>query len=345
MGCSGSNNVGTSNNVNPTTQTRNLNLAKVNLQGKYAFGVDLGGTTVKLGYFTKDGKNVEKWEITTNTQNSGENILPDIAKAIKDKMKEKNMTKQDIVGVGIGVPGPVDSQGIIYGAVNLGWGTFNIEEKLHGLLDNMAVKAGNDANVAALGEMWQGGGKGHSNVVAVTLGTGVGGGIIVRGEILAGATGAGGEVGHIHLNDDETDVCGCGNRGCLEQYASATGVVRLANKALQSGKGGNSSLSKLDKVTAKDVWDAVKAGDSLAVEIAETYGKYLGKGLAAIADVCNPTIFVIGGGVSKAGDVLIKYAEKYFQEYAFKGARGAKIVLSVLGNDSGIYGAAKMVLP
>jgi glucokinase len=209
----------------------------------------------------------------------------------------------------------------------------------------MAVKAGNDANVAALGEMWQGGGKGHSNVVAVTLGTGVGGGIIVRGEILAGATGAGGEVGHIHLNDDETDTCGCGNKGCLEQYASATGVVRLANKALQSGKGGNSSLAKLDKVTAKDVWDAVKAGDSLAVEIAETYGKYLGKGLAAIADVCNPTIFVIGGGVSKAGDVLIKYAEKYFQEYAFKGARGAKIVLSVLGNDSGIYGAAKMVLP
>ena len=126
----------------------------------------------------------------------------------------------------------------------------------------MAVKAGNDANVAALGEMWQGGGKGHSNVVAVTLGTGVGGGIIVRGEILAGATGAGGEVGHIHLNDDETDVCGCGNKGCLEQYASATGVVRLANKALQSGKGGNSSLAKLDKVTAKDVWDAAKAGDS-----------------------------------------------------------------------------------
>jgi glucokinase len=336
MGCSGPSNIGEAQN------SRKLN---VNLAGKYAFGVDLGGTTVKLGYFTKDGKNIEKWEITTNTNNCGENILPDIANAIKNKMKEKNMTKADVVGVGIGVPGPVDNQGIIYGAVNLGWGTFNIEKKLSSLLDGMAVKAGNDANVAALGEMWQGGGKGHTNVVAVTLGTGVGGGIIVKGEIVAGSTGAGGEVGHIHLNDDETDTCGCGNKGCLEQYASATGVVRLANKALQSGKGGNSSLAKLDKVTAKDVWDAAKAGDSLGVEIAETYGKYLGKGLAAIADVCNPTIFVIGGGVSNAGDVLITYANKYFQQYAFKGCRGAKIVLSVLGNDSGIYGAAKMVLP
>ena len=248
MGCSGPSNVG---------EAQGGKKLDVNLAGKYAFGVDLGGTTVKLGYFTKDGKNIEKWEITTNTKNSGENILPDIAKAIKDKMKEKNMTKQDVVGVGIGVPGPVDSQGTIYGAVNLGWGTFNIESKLKSLLDGMAVKAGNDANVAALGEMWQGGGKGHSNVVAVTLGTGVGGGIIIKGEILAGSTGAGGEVGHIHLNDDETDSCGCGNKGCLEQYASATGVVRLANKALQSGKGGDSSLAKLEKVTAKDIWDAV----------------------------------------------------------------------------------------
>lgn len=309
---------------------------------KSVFGVDLGGTTVKLGLFDPEGNVQDKWEIPTRKEDAGKLILPDIAEAIKNKMQEKGITKEDVVGVGIGVPGPVDSQGVIYKAANLGWGVFSIKEELTNLLDGIPVEAGNDANVAALGEMWRGGGQGYNNMVAVTLGTGVGGGIIVDGKILTGATGAGGEIGHILVEENETEVCGCGKTGCLEQYASATGVVRLANRRL--AKDDKASSLRGIQVTAKDVWDAVKAGDELAIEVAEQFGEYLGKGLAAVACVVNPDIFVIGGGVSKAGDVLLGYMEAPYKKYVFHGSSNTKFALAKLGNDAGIYGAAKMVL-
>lgn len=305
------------------------------------FGVDLGGTTVKLGLFDRDGNVLDKWEIPTRKEENGRQILPDIAQAIKDKMNEKGYSDQDVMGVGIGVPGPVDNAGTIYKAANLGWGVMNINEEL-GALTGLTVKAGNDANVAALGEMWKGGGRGYCNMVAVTLGTGVGGGIIVDGRLLAGATGAGGEIGHIHVDDEEQDACGCGNHGCLEQYASATGIVRLAKRALQQS--GQDSVLRNGEISAKTVFDAVKAGDALAMEIAEKFGEYLGKGLAAVAAVVNPEIFVIGGGVSKAGPVLLDYIEKYYKPYVFHGSRDAKFALATLGNDAGIYGAARLVL-
>lgn len=308
---------------------------------KRIFGVDLGGTTVKLGLFDPDGNVLEKWEITTRKEDSGKLILPDIAEAIKGKMQEKSIAKEDVIGVGIGVPGPVDSDGVIYKAANLGWGVFSIKEELTGLLDGIRVEAGNDANVAALGEMWRGGGQGYDNMVAVTLGTGVGGGIIVDGKILTGAKGAGGEIGHILVEEHETEVCGCGKTGCLEQYASATGVVRLANRRL--AKDDKESVLRGKKISAKDVWDAVKAGDELAVEVAEQFGEYLGKGLAAVACVVNPDIFVIGGGVSKAGDVLMDYMVEPYKKYVFHGSRETKFALATLGNDAGIYGAAKLV--
>lgn len=306
------------------------------------FGVDLGGTTVKLGLFDPEGNVLEKWEITTRKEDSGKLILPDIADAIKAKMQEKGIAKEDVIGVGIGVPGPVDSDGVIYKAANLGWGVFSIKETLAGLLDGIRVEAGNDANVAALGEMWRGGGQGYNNMVAVTLGTGVGGGIIVDGRILTGAKGAGGEIGHILVEEHETEVCGCGKTGCLEQYASATGVVRLANRRL--AKDDTASVLRGKEVSAKDVWDAVKAGDELAVEVAKQFGEYLGKGLAAVACVVNPDIFVIGGGVSKAGDVLMDYMTEPYRKYVFHGSRETKFALATLGNDAGIYGAAKLVL-
>lgn len=308
---------------------------------KTIFGVDLGGTTVKLGYFDMDGNVLDKWEIPTRKEDNGSLILPDIAKAILDKMEEKGLEKEDVVGVGIGVPGPVNDDGVIFMAANLGWGIMNINEELS-KLTGLPVKAGNDANVAALGEMWKGGGQGHKNLVAVTLGTGVGGGIIVNGQLLAGATGAGGEIGHIHVEDAETDVCGCGNKGCLEQYSSATGVVRLANRALAASD--KDSVLRNGEVSAKTVFDAVKAGDALAIEIAEKFGEYLGKGLASIAGVVNPEIFVIGGGVSKAGPVLLDYIKKYYTPYVFHGSRDALFALATLGNDAGIYGAAKLIL-
>ena len=307
----------------------------------YVFGVDVGGTTVKLGLFNIEGEVKDKWEIPTRTENGGENILPDIAKSIQEKMDSENMVKDDVAGVGIGVPGPVTSDGTVLLAANLGWGKCNPNEILGGLL-GIPVQTGNDANVAALGEMWKGGGVGYSNMVAVTLGTGVGGGIIIDGKILCGSNGAGGEIGHIHLEDAETEQCGCKGYGCLEQYASATGVVRLAKRKLAASDM-DSTLRGIE-VTAKDVWDAVKAGDALAVEVANQYGEYLGKGLAAVANTVNPEIFVIGGGVSKAGTVVIDYMKPFFDKYVFAGAGNAEFALATLGNDAGIYGAAKMVL-
>lgn len=308
---------------------------------KYCFGVDVGGTTIKMGLFDADGNVLDKWEIKTRTENHGENVLPDIAKAVEDKMAEKGIAKEDVAGVGVGVPGPVDSKGIVHRCVNLGWDEFNVNEKL-GAMVGMTVMAGNDANVAALGEMWRGGGQGHEDLVVVTLGTGVGGGIIIGGKMLTGANGSGGEIGHIHVQDGEPDACGCGNKGCLEQYASATGIVRIAKRVLAKTERATSLNSA--HVTAKDVWDAVKEGDAVAIEIAEQFGKYLGEGLAAIAGVTNPEAFVIGGGVSKAGEVLLSYIEKNYRPVVFHGSRNAEFKLATLGNDAGIYGAAKLVL-
>lgn len=311
---------------------------------KYAFGVDVGGTTVKLGLFNDKGQVLDKWEIPTVKDNGGEKVLPDIAASIKNKMQEKNISVEELVGVGIGAPGAVDADGyMVNGAVNIGWGAFDLAETLKKELDlPVTVKAGNDANVAALGEMWQGGGKGYSNLVAVTLGTGVGGGIIIDGRILTGTNGAGGEIGHIHIEDAETETCGCKNKGCLEQYASATGVTRLANRRL--AKDDAPSVLRGGEISAKTVFDAVKAGDKVAIEIAEQFGEYLGKGLAVVANVVDPQIFVIGGGVSKAGDILFKYIEPSYKKCAFGPCKQAKFALATLGNDAGIYGAAALVL-
>ncbi len=310
---------------------------------KYAVGVDIGGTTVKIGIFEENSKLVCKWEIPTVTANGGKQIVPDVAKSVLAKLSEMSIEKSDVIGLGVGAPGAVDENGHMGGgAVNLGWEPFNLREAFETELQGIKVKGANDANVAAFGEMWQGGGRGYTDMVAVTLGTGVGGGIIVNGKILAGATGAGGEIGHIHIVDDEEDVCGCGGHGCLEQYASATGIVRLAKRRLAQDDA-PSTLRGAD-LSAKAVFDAVKAGDKVAIEIAEKFGYYLGKGLAAVANVVNPQVFVIGGGVSKAGEVLIPYIEPSFQKYAFPPCRGAKFVLATLGNDAGIVGAAGMVL-
>ncbi len=306
---------------------------------KYVFGVDIGGTTVKIGLFDVEGNVLDKWEIPTRTENEGEEILPDVADSIREKMKQ--MDKEAIAGIGVGAPGPIDADGVVHRAVNLGWKTFNVKETLEALI-NLPVRAGNDANVAALGEMWMGGGKGYKDLVVVTLGTGVGGGIIVDGRMVSGSTGAAGEIGHIHVDDTETDICNCGNKGCLEQFASATGITRLANKKLASTD--MDSVLRSGEVSAKTVFDAVKARDPLAMEVAEQFGKYLGDALAAVAGVVNPEAFVIGGGVSKAGEVLIDYIRPHYEKSVFQGSREVKFALATLGNDAGIYGAAKLVL-
>ena len=299
---------------------------------KYVFGVDIGGTTVKLGLFDTEGNVLDKWEIPTRTEEDGFKILPDIADSIRDKMKL--IDKASVMGVGVGAPGPIDGEGIVHRAVNLGWGTFSVKNTLEELL-NIPVMAGNDANVAALGEMWMGGGQGYKDLIVVTLGTGVGGGIINNGKILTGAMGAAGEIGHIHVNDSEEEICGCGNRGCLEQYSSANQLLEASSK---------DSVLRQGEVSAKTVFDAVKARDPLAVEVAEKFGKYLGDALAAVAGVVNPEAIVIGGGVSKAGEVLIDFIRPHYEKNVFHGNRQVVFSLATLGNDAGIYGAAKMVM-
>ena len=309
---------------------------------KYCFGIDIGGTSVKCGLFDVKGEVLDKWEVKTRTEDNGKNIIPDVADAINHKILEKQLVKEEIAGVGIGVPGPVNEEGDILCAVNLHWGYVKLVEEMEKLI-GLPVKAGNDANVAALGEMWKGGGQGHKNLVAVTLGTGVGGGIIADGKILSGTTGAAGEIGHIHVMDGESERCNCGNYGCLEQYTSATGIVRLAKRRLEEDDK-PSALRNNPNISAKAVFDAVKEGDELAIEVAERFGEILGKELANIAGVVNPEIFVIGGGVSKAGPILLDFIQKNYIPYVFAGSRGALFALATLGNDAGIYGAAKMVL-
>lgn len=310
---------------------------------KYCFGIDVGGTTVKMGLFTTEGELLDKWEIPTRKEDGGAYILNDVAASVEAKLAEKNIAKEDVAGAGIGVPGPTLDTGYVSICVNLGWKDKNPANELSELL-SIPVKAGNDANVAALGEMWKGGGEGYLDVVLLTLGTGVGGGIIINGEIAPSHRGVGGELGHITVNPDEEATCNCGNHGCLEQYASATGVVRIANKLLAASKE-ESSLRTLETVTAKDVFDVAKAGDHLAVEAVEVLGKYLGLVVANVALTVDPDVFVIGGGVSKAGQVLIDVITKYYHNFAkIIGDNKAKVVLAKLGNDAGIYGAARMVL-
>lgn len=308
---------------------------------KYIFGVDVGGTSVKMGLFDMTGMVVDKWEIPTRTENGGEHILPDIAESIKQKIAENQYIKEDIAGIGMAVPGPVDAAGVVNKAVNLGWGVVPVKDTMEGLCGIPAV-VGNDANVAALGEMWKGGGQGYNSLVLVTLGTGIGGGVIVDGRLVIGADGAGGEIGHMHVMDGEEEACNCGCKGCLEQYGSATGIVRLAKRVLAGTE--KPSLLRDGEITAKAVFDAVKEGDEAAVETAKAFGEILGKGLAMIASVLNPAAYVVGGGVSKAGEILFDYIRPPFEQYAFPGAKNAKFMLATLGNDAGIYGAAKLVL-
>ena len=298
---------------------------------KYGFGVDLGGTTVKIAYFDETGNMLEKWEIPTVTADGGKQILPDIAASIQQYIEGCNIPDTAILGIGIGVPGPVSSKGVVNKCVNLGWGVFNIAEELS-RLTGFPVKAGNDANVAALGEFWKGGGQGCENMVFVTLGTGVGGGIVIEGKLLHGAHGSGAEIGHMVLNRHETAVCGCGKRGCVEQYLSATGIVRMAK------------LHGMGDVTCKDIFDAGKAGDPTALEVLDEYYEYMGEFLGSLCSAVDPEIVVLGGGVSKAGNVLLEGVEPRFHKYVFHAAGDVRFALASLGNDAGAYGAFKLAL-
>ena len=295
---------------------------------EYVFGIDVGGTTVKIGLFTTDGTLVDKWGIPTNTSNGGKAIMPDVAASLEEKMKERGIDKASVKGAGIGVPGPVTDDGVVNHCVNLGWGIMHVTEELKALT-GFEVKAGNDANVAALGEVWKGGGRGYDNVLMITIGTGV--------------AGSAAEVGHICVNPLETEPCNCGNCGCLEQYTSATGILRMAQKKLAETDAPSILRGKAD-LTTKDVIDAAKEGDTLAMEVFDFMAKTMGMALAGCCALADMELILIGGGVSKAGNFLTDPIEQYFRTFAFHTQKNTKFKLAELGNDAGIYGAARMMI-
>lgn len=308
---------------------------------RYSFGVDVGGTTVKIGLFESD-RLIEKTEIPTRTENGGERILPDISKKIDEILRTRQIGKAEVRGIGIGVPGPIDAKGVVNRCVNLNWGVFNLHEAL-GKLTGLTVVGGNDANCAALGEFYDGGGIGADSVLFLTLGTGVGGGVILNGKILGGAHGCGGEVGHITVSAPDKAPCTCGKFGCLEQYASANGIVRVCRERLAKFEG-ETVLRSAEPLTSKDIFDAAKDGDEFAVKTLDTVFDYLGEAIASACCVCDPECVILGGGVSKAGEYLLHGAREAFERHRFHACAGTKFALATLGNDAGMYGANRLTV-
>lgn len=299
----------------------------------YYLGVDIGGTAVKCGLFTKEGELLKKHEFSTSP------VLGGIAGDLEKTFELWKVDKNNITAAGIGVPGPVADDGCVIHCPNIGWKDYYIEKEFFELLGIRAYVI-NDANAAALGEYWQGGGKNFKSIVMVTLGTGVGGGIITEDGVFMGSSGYSGEIGHMTVNPTETECCGCGGRGHLEQYASATGLVNMTLHELQKSEE-SSVLRSIERLTAKDIFDAAKAGDALALKLTDKFAQILGMALANIAQVVNPEAFIIGGGVSKAGQGLADAVKKYADSFVMPTMRGIKVVLAELGNDAGIFGAAK----
>ncbi len=307
----------------------------------YGFGVDVGGTTVKIGLFNEMGRFVAMEEIPSRTENGGQQILADITATINSMLAEMGIDKADVKGIGIGVPGPVNMDGVVNRCVNLNWGVFNLHETL-GEMTGLYVRAGNDANCAALGEAWKGGGAGTSSSIFVTLGTGVGGGVIINGKVLNGAHGVGGEIGHITVSAPDKAPCTCGKRGCVEQYASANGIVRVTRQRLAASDV-ETPLRNLEKLTCKDVFEAAKQGDAFAVETLDIVFDYLGEALASACCVADPQRIILGGGVSKAGEYLVRGVEKHFQKHMFHACKGTEFSLAMLGNNAGMYGAYRLL--
>lgn len=301
----------------------------------YAIGIDIGGTTVKLGLFSADtGDLTEQWEIPTRREEKGRYILPDIASSLHDVLDRLSLPLSRIRGAGLGIPGPVLEGRIVNRGTNLGWGRFDVCAAFREQSGIPNIKAGNDANVAALGEARRGGAAGCRSAVLITLGTGIGAGIILNGQILSGANGAAGEIGHFHVRDGEPEACGCGRHGCLEQYASATGLVRLARR------GG----LNLPELTAKTVMDRAKAGDPICLSAVSEAAELLGDAMARIAAVVDPEVFLIGGGVSRAGDFFFSRIRSAYRARAFRSSLDTNIRPAELGPQAGIYGAAHLIL-
>ena len=316
---------------------------------KWLVGVDIGGTTTKIAFIQDHGEIVEKWEIPTDNENQGKYITNNISNSIKQKLAEHQMDLNHLKGVGVGAPGPANIEtGMIENTPNLAWHDhYPLRELLEKDLE-LPVIINNDANCAALGEMWKGAGEGAKDLVCITLGTGVGGGVIANGEVVQGIRGAAGEIGHITSIPKGGAPCNCGKSGCLETIASATGIVRLAMERINNQYNRRSALAILyretGRITAENVVDLAKVGDKIAQDVLNEVSFHLGFALANIANTLNPHKLIIGGGVSKAGNMLLKPLKDYVQKFSFPPvAASTELALAKLGNNAGVIGAAWMV--
>lgn len=316
---------------------------------KKIIGIDLGGTSIKFAILTLEGEIQEKWSIKTNVLDEGSHIVEDMIESILHRLDLLQLSAEDFIGIGMGSPGVVDREkGTVIGAYNLNWKTLQpVKDKIE-KATGIPFYIDNDANVAALGERWMGAGENQPDVVFMTLGTGVGGGIVAEGKLLHGLAGAAGELGHITVDFDQPIQCTCGKKGCLETVASATGIVNLTRRYADE-YAGDAELKKLidngEDVNAKVVFDLAKEGDELALIVYRNFARYLGISCANIGSILNPSTIVIGGGVSAAGDFLLDGVRKVYEENSFPQVRtSTKLALATLGNDAGVIGAASLVL-
>lgn len=310
--------------------------------GSY-FGADIGGTQIKFGHFSEEGILLKKWTVNTDLSESGNHIIPKVATEIRNFCKSREIDDTEIKGIGMGIPGPVDKNGYVKKSVNLHWYDFNPIEILRQKFPDTAIGAGNDANMAALGEYYAGGGKKYNSMMLITLGTGVGGGIILNGNVLLGANGIAGEIGHITVDPGESDTCNCGNHGCLDQFASANGLVRIAKRLIKEKKT-ESTLQSIKNFTAKEICGLARQGDKLCIKCLEICMGNLGHAMAEFTHAFDPEAFVIGGGVSKSSELILPIIQKAYNEKLHLIEQGADIVTAQLGNDAGITGACMQVL-
>ena len=308
----------------------------------YCFGVDIGGTTIKMGFFSRAEGLLEKWEIPTPKGKDPIPLLHGVAVSVEACLSKRGLEKAEIAGIGMTAPGPVTEDGLLHSTVNIGWGDVYLGKEAEKIIGISPVIVGNDATIAALGEFRFGAGIGVDSMLMITLGTGVGGGVILKREVINGVDGIAGEIGHTTINPFETETCSCGKKGCTEQYASATGMVRVAKQFLQNSPM-DSILRKAEPITAKDIWDGAKAGDALAEEITDFVSSLLGMSLANACCVIDPERIVLGGGVSGAGEYLLNKVKREFSKNVFAHCKNRTFCLAKLKNDAGIYGGAALV--
>lgn len=311
-------------------------------------GVDVGGTAIKMALITPEGELVAKTQEPTPVALGEDGILQQIAAMMNELLHAHGYTMEQTRGIGVGVPGPIDAKnGVVLQAVNLHWRQpVHLKEKLEALT-GLPVAVDNDANLAALGEMWRGAGKGATDLVLITLGTGVGGGVIIDGNVVHGINGVGGEIGHITMTPQGGSICNCGKTGCLETYTSATAIIREGRLAATNGTSPvlANVLATQGDIQAKDVLDAAKAGDTSSLAIVDQVALYLGLALSHLAIVLNPAKFVIGGGVAAAGEFLFSRIRDSFNRFVpfTYVVESTEILPATLGNDAGVYGAGWLI--